>query len=157
MHMLRFLTLSMLTLAVGLAADHPIIISGGSPLVLDHDSWNQRDDQNLGSTVPAAVTSIEVTSNGQAFPPIVFNGEALDMHLNYGTIQLTVVTDGQGHNLLVAVDSKTSLKKHFSHKGTQFVSKQNGASLQGLSILKAGADQTPSPISNHTVIVIHYE
>jgi hypothetical protein len=157
MHMLRFLTLSMLTLAVGLAADHPIIISGGSPLVLDHDSWNQRDDQNLGSTASGTVTSIEVTSNGHAFPPIVFKGEALDLHLTYGSIQLTVATDGQGHNPLVAVDSKTSFKKHFNHTGTQFVSKQKSASIQGLRILKAGIDQTPGPISNHTVIVIHYE
>ena len=157
MHTLKFLALSMLTLSVSLAADHPITISGGSPLVFDHDSWQQRDDHDLGSAVAGTVTGIDVTSNGHAFPRIVFKGEQLELHLRYGTIQVTVATDSEGHNAIVTVDNSTSLKKHFSHKGTQFVSKQNGASIQDLSILKAGVDQAPSPITKHTEIVIHFE
>ena len=147
----------MLTLSVGLAADHPIIISGGSPLVLEHDSWHQRDNQDLGTDIDGTVTSIEVTSNGQAFPAIAFKSEQIEVHLTYGTIQVSVATDGEGHHPIVTVDSSTSLKKHFSRKGAQFVSKQSSASIQGLSILKAGVEQAPSPISGHTVIVIHYE
>ena len=157
MHTLKFMALSMLTLSLGLAADHPIIISGGSPLTIEHDSWNQRDDQDLGTTVTGTVTRIDVTSNGKTFDPILFKGEQLELHLTFGAIQLTVVTDSAGQNPLVTFDSKTSLKKHFSRKGNQYISKKNSSSIQGFSILKVGADQTPSPISNHTQIVIHFE
>ncbi len=157
MRTLKFVALSMLTLAVGLAADHPITISGGSPLTVEHDSWKQKDDHTLGTAVKGTVTRIDVTSNGHVFDSIVFNGERLDLHLTYGAIQLAVTTDAQGRNPAVTVDSETSLKKHFSHQGNQFVSKQSGAAVQGLTILKADADQTPSPIANHTVIVIHFE
>jgi hypothetical protein len=157
MYTLKFLALSMLTMAVGLAADHPITISAGSPLTIEHDSWNQKDDQNLASAATGTVTRIEVTSNGKTFDPILFKGEQVELHLTCGAIQLAVITDSQGQNPLVTFDSKTSLKKHFNHNGNQFISKKNGGAIQSLSILRVGADVTPSPISNHTVIVIHLE
>ena len=50
-----------------------------------------------------------------------------------------------------------SLKKHFNHNGNQFISKKSNGAVEGLSILRTGADVTPKPISNHTVIVVHFE
>ena len=157
MYTLKFLALSVLTLAVGLAADHPITISGGSPLTIEHDSWNEKDDQNLTSTVTGTVTRIDVTSNGKTFDPILFKGEQVELHLTYGAIQLAVITDSQGQSLLVTFDGKTSLKKHFNRNGHQFISKKDSGGIQSLSILRVGADVTPKPISNLTVIVIHFE
>ena len=157
MYTLKFLALSVLTMAVGLAADHPITISGGSPLTIEHDSWNEKDDQNLTSAVTGTVTRIDVTSNGKTFDPILFKGEQVELHLSYGAIQLAVITDSQGQSLLVTFDGKTSLKKHFNRNGHQFISKKDSGGIQGLSILRVGADVTPKPISNHTVIVIHFE
>jgi len=157
MHTLKFLGLAALTLSVGLAADHPIIISGGSPLTIEHDSWNQKDDQNLTSAVTGTVTRIEVTSNGKTFDPIPFKGEQVELRLTYGAIQLAVITDSQGQNPLVTFDAKTSLKKHFNHSGNKFISRKDSGGIEGLSILRVGTDVTPGPISNHTMIVIHFE
>jgi hypothetical protein len=159
MRTLKFMALSMLTLAVGMAADHPITVSGGSPLRSEHDSWNQQDDHTLGTTVHGnTVTRVEVTSASGALPPIVFNGEMLELHLTYGAIHLTVTTDATGHDPVVKVDSKTSLKKHFRRKdATAFESVANAASIQELTLQKAGASQDLGSVSGHTVIVIHYE
>jgi hypothetical protein len=159
MHTLKFLALSMLTLAVGLAADHPITISGGSPLRIEHDSWNRKDDHTLGTAVHGnTISRVEVTSASGALPPIVFNGEMLELHLTYGAIHLTVLTDPQGHDPIVKFDNKTSLKKHFRKKdATAFESVENAASVQELTLRKAGAPQDLGSVSGHTVIVIHYE
>jgi hypothetical protein len=159
MHTLKFLTLSMLTLAVGLAADHPITVSGGSPLRIEHDSWKHKDDHTLATSIHGnTVTRVEVTSASGTLPPIVFNGEMLELHLTYGAIHLTVMTDAQGHDPVVKVDSKTSLKKHFRKKdAAAFESMENAASVQELTLQKAGTAQDLGSVSGHTVIVIHYE
>jgi hypothetical protein len=157
--MLKFMSLWMLALAVSMAADHPIIISGGSPLRLQHDSWNVQDDQTLATTLHGnTVTRVEVKSDGGAAAPIVFHGEPLDLGLTYGAIHLTVATDQNGHDLVVKVDKKTSLKKHFRRTDdATFESVRSDGSMRGLTIRKAGAGQPLGSISGHTEIVIHYE
>lgn len=158
MHTLKFLALSALTLSVGLAADHPIIVSGGSPLRIEHDSWNRKDDHTLATTVHGKVNRVEVTSASGAVPPIVFNGEMLELHLTYGAIHLTVLTDPQGQDPVVKFDNKTSLKKHFHRKdAAAYESVESAASVQDLVLKKAGASQDLGSVSGHTVIVIHYE
>ena len=138
-------------------ADHPITISNGSPLELDHDSWDQKDDHNLGTTVAGnTVTHIDGTTNGKAFGPIDVKGQTLDLHLTYGTITLTVTVDQHGQPV-VTVDSNTSLTKHFRRNGNTFVSEDKSSSIQGLAIIVAGKDQAPSHIGNRTVIGIHYK
>lgn len=159
MHTLKFLALSMLTLSVGIAADHPITIAGGSPLTIHHDSWNPQDDQTLGSAVhDNTVTRVEVTSASGSLPTIFFKGEQLELHLTYGAIQVTVTTDQNGHDPVVKVDSNTSLKKHFHKKDANtFESVKQNASVQGLTLRQGGADKPLGPVSGHTVIIIHYE
>jgi hypothetical protein len=159
MHTLKFMALSMLTLAVGLAADHPITIAGGSPLRVEHDSWHRKDDRTLATSVHGnTVSRVEVTSASGTLPPIVFNGEQLELHLTYGAIQLTVLTDPQGHDPVVRFDDKTSLKKHFRKKDSAaFESVESAASVQDLVLKKCGASQDLGAVSGHTVIVIHYE
>ncbi len=158
MQLLKFMTLSMLTLAVGMAADHPIIISGGSPLRIQHDSWNPRDDQTLGTALHTnTVTRVEVKSDAGS-SVITFSGEPLDLRLTYGPIHLTLTTDPHGHDPVLQVDQKTSLKKHFRRKDdATFESVRSGDSIKGVTLLKAGADQHLDPVSGHTEIVIHYE
>ena len=158
MRMLKLMSLWMLTLAVSMAADHPIIISGGSPLRLQHDRWNPQDDQTLATLHGNTVTRVEVKSDGGAATPIVFRGERLDLRLTYGSIELTVTTDQNGHDPVVKVDKKTSLKKHFHRKDdATFESVRSDGSIQGVSIQKAGANQPLGAVSGHTEIVIHYE
>jgi hypothetical protein len=157
MRTLKFVALSVLTLAVGLAADHPITVSGGSPLILDHDSWDRKDDYTLGTTVPGnTVTYIDGTTDGRPFGPIDVKGQPLNLSLTFGAIKLTVTIDQHGQPV-VAVDSNTSLSNDFTRNGNQFVSNDTKSSIQGLAIIVAGVDKTPSPIANHTVIRIHYE
>jgi hypothetical protein len=157
--MLNLMTLSLLTLAVGLAADHPIIISGGSPLRIQHDNWNPMDDQTLGTILHTnTVTRIEVKSSSGTPDPIVFNSEQVELRFTYGGILVTVTTDQNGHDPLVAVDQKTSFKKHFRRKDpATFESVKANASIQGLTVLKAGIDQHLGVVTGHTEIVIHYE
>ena len=158
MHTLKFIALSLLTISVGLAADHPITIAGGSPLRIEHDSWHRQDDHTLGTSVHGMVRSVEITSASGVLPPIVFNGEQLELHLTFGAIHLTVITDPQGHDPVVRFDNKTSLKKHFRKKdATAFESVESAASVQELVLNKGGVSQDVGSISGHTVIVIHYE
>jgi len=159
MRMLKFMSLWMLTLAVGMATDHPIIISGGSPLRIQHDSWNAQDDQTLATALHGnTVTRVEVKSDGGVAAPIVFNGEWLDLLLTYGTIHLTVTTDQNGHDPVVKVDKKTSLKKHFHRTDdATFESVRSDGTIRGVTIRKAGANQQLGSVSGHTEIVIHYE
>ncbi len=159
MHTLKFLALSVLTLSVGLAADHPIIISGGSPLRVEHDSWNRKDDHTLATSVHGnTVSRVEVTSASGTLPPIVFNGEQLELQLTYGAIHLTVLTDPQGHDPVVRFDSKTSIEKHFRKKdAAAFESVESASSVQELVLKKSGASQDLGSVSGHTVITIHYE
>jgi hypothetical protein len=157
--MLKFISLWTLALAVSMAADHPIIISGGSPLRIQHDSWNVQDDQTLATALHGnTVTRVEVKSDGGVAAPIVFNGERLDLRLTYGTIHLKLTTDQNGHDPVLKVDKKTSLKKHFHRTDdATFDSVRSDASIQGLTIRKAGAGQPVGSVSGHTEIVIHYE
>jgi hypothetical protein len=157
--MFKSMPLWMLTLAVSMAADHPIIISGGSPLRIQHDSWNARDDQTLATALHGnTVTRVEVKSDGGTPEPIVFHGERLVLRLTYGPIRLTVTTDQNGHDPVVKVDPKTSFQKHFRRTNdATFESLRSDGSIQGVSILKAGAGQSLGPVSGHTEIVIHYE
>jgi|ERR1700690_2813133 len=158
MRILKFLALSALTISVSLAADHPITISGGSPLRVEHDSWNRKDDHTLATSVHGTVRSVEVTSASGGLQPIVFNGEMLELHLTFGTIHLTVLTDPQGQDPVVRFDVKTSLKKHFRKKdATAFESVASDGSVQELVLKKGGASQDLGAISGHTVITIHYE
>jgi hypothetical protein len=148
----------MLTVAVGLAADHPITISGGSPLRLQHDSWDQKDDRTLGSKVhDSSVTAVEISSDAGALPAIAFNGEPLELHLTYGTIKLTITTGPKGEDPTIQVDEHTSLKKHFRRRDNNtFESVKSNATIQGLTVSKGGAAQSLGAISGHTVIVIRY-
>lgn len=159
MHAFKLMALSMLTLAVGLAADHPITISGGSPLTIEHDSWdpNPPDDQHRGSTFRDYVTRVVIASDSGAIAPIEFKKERLELELTYGTIQLNVVTGRNGQDPVVTVDPKTSFTKHFHPDGNKVVSNVDGPPVQGLTVKKAGNPQTllPAP-SGHTVIVICY-
>ncbi len=161
MHEFKLLTLAVLTLSVGLAADHPITISGGSPLTIEHDKWdpNPPDDRHLGSTFHDFVTRVAVTTTNGASKPIVFSSEQLDIDLTYGGIHLTVTTDSKGQNPVLQLLGSTSFKKDFHPSANQFVSNIGASSIHidTLTVKKAGV---PQPLilapDGHTVIVICY-
>ncbi len=157
MHALKFPALLMLALAVGMAADHPIIISGGSPLRIQHDSWDQKDDQTLASSFHGTVTSVEVKSDkGTQF--IMFTGQQLDLRLAFGKIGVSVLTDANGHDPVLKVDAKTSLQKHFQRTDpATFESHEANAAIRNVTLLKGGADQRIPRVGGHTEVVIHYE
>ncbi len=159
MRMLKFMVLSALTLAVGLAADHPLIISGGSPLRIQHDSWAPQDDQTLASAAKGGtVTRVEISTNAGSVETIFFNGEKLELSLSYGSIGVTVTTDDKGHNPVLKLDSKTSLKQHF-HKvdDATFESVSAKGSFKNLTLTKGGTAQKLGKITGHTEITVHYE
>ena len=140
-------------------ADHPIIISGGSPLRIRHDSWHPHDDRTLGSGVRAnTVTRVDVMSDAGTLPTIFFKGQQLDLHLSYGDIHLDVNTNPNGQEPVVKFDGKTSLKAHFRKKDahTHESVKDDGA-VQNLVLRQGGVDMPLGAVSGHTEIVIHYE
>lgn len=140
-------------------ADHPIIISGGSPLRIQHDSWHPQDDHTLGTGVHAnTVTRVEVISDAGALPTIFFKGEQLELQLTYGDIHLNVSTDKNGQKPVVQFDGETSLKKHFRQKDAHtHESVKDDGSVQDLALRQGGVDQPLGALSGHTEIVIHYE
>ena len=92
-------------------ADHPITISNGSPLILEHDSWDwdPQRHRRVGTAVHDAVTSVSVTSNGRDFGSIPFTNEPLSIHLTYvktsgGTIGLSLVTLPNGTHPVLTVE-----------------------------------------------------
>ena len=145
-------------------ADHPITISNGSPLILEHDSWDwdPQRHRRVGTAVHDAVTSVSVTSNGRDFGSIPFTNEPLSIHLTYvktsgGTIGLSLVTLPNGTHPVLTVDDKSSLAGDFGRNGHQFVSNEHVA-ITGLTIRKGAVDVTPhGPFLNATKIAINYE
>ena len=110
-------------------ADHPITISNGSPLILEHDSWDwdPQHHRRLGTAVHDAVTGVKVTSDGQDLGSVPFNNEQLSIHLTYsktsgGTIGLDLVTLPDGTHPVLSVDVNSSLASDFSRNGHRFVS-----------------------------------
>jgi hypothetical protein len=145
-------------------ADHPITISNGSPLMLDHDSWNwdTEDDRHLGTTVHHnTVTLVTLTSNGNNVGSIPFNGEPLSIHVTYskasrGAIVLDVVTLPNGRDPVLTVDPNSSLSRDFTRNGTQFVSNDH-VTITGLTIKKGAADVTPAGHFPKATVTIDYK
>ena len=145
-------------------ADHPITISNGSPLVLEHDSWDwdPRHHRRLGTAVHHAVTHVNVESKGLDLGSIPFNTEQLSIHLTYakasgGTLALDLVTLPNGTHPVLTVDDNTSLADHFGRNGHRFVSNEH-VSITGLTIKKGAVDVTPAgPFPDAANVTISYE
>jgi hypothetical protein len=164
----------MLFLAAGVAFQHPawaqtdrpIIIHGGSPLVIEQnngDALRVRDDHTLVSAYPDnTVTRVEVEwgpflrHRKQSFE---FNREECNIRLSFGDIQLEVQTDAQGKNLQIVANPATSFRQHFRQTGARFEHKPSGAGPAFMigTIRKARRDQPAVPASGHTKVVIHNE
>jgi hypothetical protein len=144
MRMLNLFALSMLTLSVGLAADHPITISNDSPLTLGHDSWKPINDQQVSSSVTDTVRRVAVSSDTTGPWLLNFNGEAFTLDLDYGSTHLTV-TANNGKAAVVTVDPNTSFQKHFDFKNNQYISKNPNATITNVTVKKAGVDQHAPP------------
>jgi hypothetical protein len=162
MRKLRYMLLWMPVLAAipVLAADHPITVSGGSPLVIQHEEWvSGADDVSLGTKYDnAAVTYIEVKVDSRAPRTILFNHERCEVSLKYGAIVLQIQTEEHGRMLRIKTDGATQFSKHFRRrdKGT-FESLVSDRGIENLQILKTGVDQQVPAPSGHVEIVIHYE
>ncbi len=155
MRTLNFLALSMLTLSVGLAGDHPIIISNDSPLKIEHDKWKQNDDQHLGSKIHDSVTRVAISSAGKALPPINFNHEMLTLDLNYGDLHLTVTTGANGQDPVLTINK--SVKNDFQLQKNAFVSNDKSSTIdKKVTVLKANADQGVSDVLEPSRITICY-
>jgi len=140
MRTLNIFALSMLTLSVGLAADHPITISNDSPLTLGHDRWKPRDDHNLDSGITDTVRRVAIWSDGGGPWLLNFSGEPFTLDLDYGPTHLTV-TANNGKAAVVTVDPQTSFHNHFTIKNNQYVSNNSSDSIQSVIVTKAGVDQ----------------
>jgi hypothetical protein len=149
----------MFTLAAAMAADHPIIISGGSPLVIQHDGWDTPDDHTLVSRFPSnTVTSIVVTSADGKSQTFQFNQEQCELSLTYGATSVDLTTNPRGRALRLKLDDRSFFSKHFRRKDSRtFESLRSDAAIQGLKIVKAGTEQPVGPLSGHVEIVVHYE
>ena len=142
------------------AVDHPIIISGGSPLRIQQEEWvGESDDQSLATKYDnATVTSVEVKLGSETPRIIRFNKERCEVSLRYGKISLNIRSDANGHALRIRTDSATYFSKRFRRrdKGTyeSLVSDQH---IDRIKVLKAGSDQQIPAFSGHVELVIHYE
>jgi hypothetical protein len=158
--MCTWLWVAALAAAPVYAVDHPIIISGGSPLVVQHDEWvGGGDDHSLATKQDnATVTSVEVKLGSEAPRIIPFNKQRCEISLRYGTIGLNVSTNANGQVLRIRTDGATFFSKRFRRrdKGTyeSLVSDQH---IDRVRILKAGADQGIPAYSGHVELVIHYQ
>ena len=169
----------MLVLAAGVAfqnpawaqPDRPIIIHGGSPLVIKQsngDALQVRDDHTLASAYPDnTVTAVEVKWGPflrHRTQPFEFTREQCNIRIAFGDIQLEVQTDAQGKNLQIVAIGTTSFRQHFRPTGAGFEQKPEGSPQKPKgsspaftigSIRKAGHDQPPVASSGHTTVVIH--
>ncbi len=145
-------------------ADHPITISNGSPLIIEHDrwEWDPRHHRRLGTALHDAVTRVKVASKGRDLASIPLNSEQLSIHLTYakasgGTIALDLVTLPNGTHPVLTVDDNTSLADHFGRDGHRFISNEH-VSITGLTIKKGAADVTPAgPFPDAATVTINYE
>jgi len=157
MRMLKLMALLTLTLAVGVAADHPITVSGGSPLRLVHDNWNPMDDHTLGSKVHTnTVGQVQVTSDGSKPVTIGFNGQQLEINLTYGSLQVNIITNKKGHDPVLKITGSFHNDFHRVDANT-FESNVSDASIQGVTVAKAGVAQNIGPLSGHIVIAVSYK
>jgi hypothetical protein len=156
MHTLKFMALSMLTLAVGLAADHPITIAGGSPITMEHDNWYRINDHNLGSNIKDIATKVVIASEASTTPTTIpLDGEKLKLTFGYGTDKLTVKANHKNGKEVV-VTTKKSLANDFQQNNHQYVRDEPGASITNVAVQKGTASPTPVPVSGHTKITICY-
>ena|ERR1017187_6393728 len=161
MHKLNLLVLSMLTLSVGLAADHPITISGGSPLTISHESWKSIDKHNLGSNllehVHRVVVQWDTDTGHHSWKKDFQQGERLDVSLTYGTVQLSVAAnhDNAGQSIVVTSTNK-SFPDDFQQNGNDFVRNETGATVANVTVKKNNNDLNVPPFSGHADIKICY-
>jgi len=157
MRMLNFLALSMLTLSVGLAADHPIIISNGSPLTIEHNSWKPIDDNHLGSSVTDTVTRVVIASNASPKPRrFDFNQEKLTLTLTYGTVNLTVTANDDDNRQGIVVTTNKSFGHDFQRNGNQYVRDEPGAAIAKVSVKQGNAPLATIDVTEPTKITICY-
>lgn len=155
MRALNFVALSMLTLSVGLAADHPIIISNDSPLKIEHDQWKQNDDQHLGTNDHNDnVARVAISSAGKALPPINFKHEMLKLDLDYGNLHLTVTTGANGQDPVLTINK--SFKNDFQRQNNRFVSNDSSSAIANVTVQKAGVKQDVAPVVWPSKITICY-
>lgn len=143
-----------------LAADHPITVSGGSPLVVQHEEWVPGGDDHSLSTKyeNARVTYVEVKLGSQAPRVIRFNQERCEISLQYGTISLQIQTEDRGRALRIRTDGATHFSRHFRRRDKgAFESLVADQRIENLKILKAGVDQQVPAFAGHIELLIHYE
>ena len=163
MRTLKFMALSMLTLTVGLAADHPITIAGGSPLTISHEKWKSIDKHNLGSKLTYHVhrvvvqwTTVPDTGHHSWWEDFQ-QGERLDLSLTYGTVQLSVAAnhDNTGQSIVVTTTNK-SFPDDFQPNGNDYVRDEPGAKVTNVTVKKNNNDLGVPPFSGHTQITFCY-
>jgi len=160
MRTLTFLGLSMLTLSLGLAADHPITISGGTPLTISHERWKAIDKHNVGSNLPPdhvhrVVVQGDTDTGHQAWKSDFQPGERLDLSLTYGTVQLTVAANHIAGQDIVVTTNK-SFPDDFQQNGNDFVRNETGAKVTNVTVKKNNNGLNIPPFSGHADITICY-
>jgi hypothetical protein len=140
--------------------DRPIIIIGGSPLIIEQRDGRlvQIDPRTLITHYPNnAVTSIEINSVG-GHQVLRFEGQQCELQLTYGDIRIAVQTDPIGQNLRVtAVGDRTFMELLKKRRGRfQTGARASDAAIEHLRVLRNGAEQRFEQPSGHTEIVIHY-
>ncbi len=137
--------------------DHPITISGGSPLTMQVDGgWTKVDPHTVATHYPRnTVTSIELSTVSGHPRPLEFEHQQCEIKIAFGEMNVVVFTDANGRNLQVATTDKPPLSHHFFLPKDKIQSKSEGE-VHSLKILKAGQVQIDQANPGHIDIVIHY-
>jgi hypothetical protein len=156
--MLKYMSLLLAAIPV-LAADHPITVSGGTPLMITHEEWVPGgDDQSLGTKYDkASVTYIEVTLGSLALKPIQVGRKPCTISFQYGGMGIDIRTTHGGRMLRIKTDGRLSRDFKQTDKGT-LVSAVTDQHVSKLQVTGAASDPgIPAGFVGHVEIKIHYE
>ena len=146
---------------IGNPIDRPIIIGGGSPLVIQQQAGCLRpvDHRTLVPDSPdSTVTSVDVTSDGSLVRSLPFARTQCGIGFTFGDIHLAIQTDPQGRNLRIVALGDATFETHFRPEAGRFVSTAAGPDLafRNLSIHRGGVAHRVRRALGHTEIQIHY-
>jgi hypothetical protein len=137
--------------------DSPIIIAGGSPLILQAKAgWTVVSPNAIATPFPNhTVTSVEVTSGDGKTHTVPFHRELCEIGFMFGLTRLAVRTDEGGRNLCISLSARKLFATHFELQDkTVYRSKAEGM-IQRLKITQPGVAHA-FETTGHTTIVIHY-
>ncbi len=145
------------------AKDRPILIGGGSPLVIQQvdGCLHLVDARTLTTAFPDyAVTGIEVNPGSRGARPLMFRNQHCEIRFSFGSLQLAVQTDPEGRNLRIVIRGKKLFGADFVpvtiEDRSAFQSRLSRGSISNLTIVKACVSKAVRLASGHNEIVIHY-